>query len=478
MSIRKLTLPDWFEATYPVNIHKAPVIGDIGKIAAIHQLDSDIAHQVKFDRGYTHLPILYENDIPADNRCLILLSNTFPGSGHSDAQLRSAAQYIKSRTSPKSCIGDQFCEGGSNAMPYEQYHTLGTKFYRFLCEEHGIAGAAQNSWYNTYDTNLTNFSSSFEVFGVSDSNPLHPYMVAALASQAGARKKASIRNGVQQNEAYYTSGMYQWVNNFTMMLWANDGDVKHHLFNGLFEIQRKYAADITAQTLIYTSIWTQSLGTAQNAQYKNPGWFHPRTGGHWLVPNWHIVPLEKMIQMGFFGNLMAEGFYAWEEGSHFTRDVNKDRSSQYVPPRTWKSEGGAAPTLLGSGSPKYPTYPKTGHDALIVGKNWYNEVKHIVQASTGLAYAGHSTDDGTYAVRPGDPRLFRRGFQNFGQDTILHRAAAEVGCGWACEGAGESLLVYVNPYSTETEDVTMHFNGRSHHLGELEGGHLHVFVDN
>lgn len=478
MTLTRLNTGNWLEASYTLKVANAPTIPNTGKIVAIHAIDAHITNQTKFDRGYTHLPFFYEDVIPAAKRCYVLLSDVFPGSGHTDAQIESAANAVASRITPLSAIGDQFTEGGSNQIPYGDYWTVGTKFYHKLCDALGIAGASQNNFFNNYDTKLANFSDFFKVFNGSGRNPLHPYMTAALASQAGARKKAEVNAGVQADNPFYTSGMHNWTNAFTMALWANDGEVKDWFYNWFFQTQVTYAAKADGKTVVYFSPWAQSLGTPQNEHHKNPGHIHPRTGGYWKVPNWHILPLQKALWCGFFGCLLSEGVYMWEVGLNFSQNISDDRNDPYVPARTWVSQGGSAPSLQSYGMPYYPTYPRSGADAALLGVHWYNQVKHIVEGSTGIAYAAYTANGVPVSIQPGDPRLFRRGFQNFGQDTILHHANAERGVALACSYAGQTLLVYINPYSVATrkENVTISFNGNSYPLGDLEGGILHVFV--
>lgn len=477
MTLTRLNLPSWFEVGYSLKINNAPTISPTGKIAAIHALDNEIPHQQKFDRGYTHLPLLYENDIAAAKRCYVLLSDTFGGVGHSDQQILDAANALATRLTPDSIIGDQFAEGGSNVVPHEDYFTVATKFYQNLCQALSVAGAANHNFMCTYDTKQVNFSEFFQVFNGSGRNPLHPYMVGALASQAGARKKAAIYNGVQADDPFFTSGLFNWTNRFTMALWANDGQVKDWFYNWFFQTQVNYAAKSDMKTVVYTSPWSQSLSTPQNEHHKNPGWLRVRTGGFWKTPNWHVVPMEKMLWCGFFGCLLTQGVYMWETGLNFSNNVDNDRLDPYAPNETWVSTGGNEPNRQAYGQPYYPKYPRTGADAIMVGVHWYNQIKHIVEASTGIAYANYTTSVGSVGVQPGDPRLFRRGFQNFGQDTILHHAAAERGIALACSGAGETLIIYVNPYRlpTQKENVTVTFNSTNFPLGNLEGNILHVF---
>jgi hypothetical protein len=363
-------------------------------------------------------------------------------------------------------------------VPYADYFAVATKFYQDVCNALGVAGAANHNFMHNYDTHLTNFSDFFKIEGGGGRDPLHAYMTGALASQSGARKKAKIENGVQADNAFYTSGLHNWTNAFTMALWANDGQVKDWFSNWFFQTQITYAAKADAKTFVYLSPWGQSLTTPQNEHHKNPGWIRLRNGGWWKTPNWHIVPLQKMLWGGFFGCLLAEGVYMWEVGLNFSDNLADDQIDPYAPTETWESPNGSpAPTRKAYGGDYYPKYPRSGADAIMVGVHWYSQIKHIVEASTGIAYASYTTNAATVNVQPGDPRLFRRGFQNFGQDTILHHAAAERGVGLACTGAGETLLVYLNSYlgTSKKENVTMHFNGNNYPLGDLEGNTLHVF---
>lgn len=481
MTLTRLSIPSWFRCSFPLQINNAPVIGGggTGKIAAIHALDSEISHATKVARGYTHLPLIWENDLAPEQRCYVLLSDIFSGSGHSDGQINAAADSLATRVNAQSCFGDQFAEGGSNVVPHDNYFVVAEKFYRRLCQNLGLSGASAHNFMCTYDTKNANFSEYFKVFnGSGNSEPLHPYFTGALASQAGARKKGFIENGVQKDDPFFTSGLHQWTNAYTMALWANDLDVKHWLFSWMFEAQRKYASKADFRTVVYTSPWAQSLATPVNEHHKNPGWIRERDGGYWKSPNWHVLPMEYMLWCGFFGCLLTEGVYMWDAGLNFSSNVANDRIDPYAPAETWVSTGGNEPARQPYGEPYYPKFPRTGADAVMVGVHWWNQIKSIVNGSTGIAYAPYTTNGNSVSIRPGDPRLFRRGFQNFGQDTILYHANAQRGLALACQGAGKTFICYVNPYlaPTKKENITVTFNGTSYPLGNLEGATLHPFV--
>ncbi|WP_028523208.1 hypothetical protein [Runella limosa] len=477
MATTKLTVPNWFKAGYISRIDGAPLV-DVGKIVAIHSVDSDISDFAKLARGYSHVPKIWDADTPKHQKCFILLSDIFEGVGHSDAQIDGAAGNVASRITPAACIGDQFTEAGSNPIPWDNgsYWTIGKKFYQYLGQKLGVSGAHETNFFHNYDTKLVNFSEFLKVDGVR--NPLHPYFVSALTSEAGARKKATSTGGVQDNDPYYNSGMVDFTNSFTMMLWANDGDTQDWLYGGIFEAQRKYAAKENAKTVMYSSPWAQSLANPVNEHHKNPGWIHPRTGGYWKVPDWHVVPLELMLWTGFFGCLLTEGVYNWEKTDAFSKDVANDRPNAWTPNRTWVSEGGAQPNLLPDGEPRYPQYPRAGQDAAVLGAHWYNTVKPIVNASTGVRYLTYTTNGQTINPQAGDARLFRRGFRNYGQTTILHHAANKRGLALGCEGGGQKFACYVNPYKlpSEREHVTVTVGGTTYDLGNLEGSKLHVYT--
>lgn len=483
MALQKLTLPSWLSCEYASQLDLAPAISSTGKIVANHLLDNEITDQQKFDRGVTHLQKIYDTTFDKAKKCYVLLPYGFGNATPSDGQINAYADSVASLITANAVIGDQFVEGGV-AIPTGNYHTVAKKFYERLCTQLGVGGAAQNNFMGTYVTDEANFSVDFfAIVGTTARNPTHARFQAALASEAGARKHArNVDTGdggsPQSEDGFYSSGMHQFCNSFTMMLYANDSNPLDWLFYGIFEMQRKYAAKIDAKTLAYTSPWAQSVLTPVNTHTCNPGWIHPRTGGYWKVPNWHIVPMQYMLWVGFFGCLLGEGAYIWEVGLLYSKNVANDREDPYVPARTWVNEGSSAPALLAYGEPYYPTYPETGCDALMVGVHWYHRIKDIVNASTGIAYAPYVADSVSVAVETGDPRLFRRGFQNFGQDTILYHAAASRGLALACSAGGQTVLIYINPYrnSTQKETVSITFGGITHNLGQLEGSILHVFV--
>lgn len=483
-NLQKLQLTSGFSCEYASQLNAFPVISSHGKIVANHLLDNEITDQQKFDRGVTHLQKIYDTTFDKAKKCFVLLPYGFETSTPSDAQINAYANSIASLITANAVIGDQFVEGGSVAIPTGNYHAVAKKFYERMCIVLGVAGASQNNFMGTYVTDEANFSVDFfSIIGTTARNPTHARFQAALASEAGARKHArnvNIGDGgsPQSEDAFYTSGMHQWCNSFTMMLFANESNPLDWLFYGIFEIQRKYAAKIDAKTLAYTSPWAQSVLTPVNTHTCNPGWIHQRTGGYWKVPNWHVVPFQYMLWVGFFGCLLGEGAYIWEVGLVYSQNIVNDREDPYVPARTWVNEGNAAPALLPYGEPYYPTYPETGCDALMVGVHWYHRIKDIVNASTGIAYAPYSADAVDVTVQTGDPRLFRRGFQNFGQDTILYWAQEKQGLHLACSAAGQTVFIYCNPYlpPTQKEAIISKFGGGTFDLGQLEGSILHVFI--
>lgn len=479
MATTKLTIPSWFKAGYISRIDQAPIIS-AGKIAAIHSVDSDITDFTKLARGFSHVPKIWDASTPKGQKCYILLSDVFAGVGHSDGQIDGAAANVAGQITANAVIGDQFTEAGSNPIPWDNgsYWTTGKKFYQYLCQKLGVSGAHETNFFHNYDTKMANFTEFLKIDGVR--NPLHPYLVNALAGESGARKKGNTFAGVQQSDPYYTSGMQDWTNAFTMMLWANDGDTQDWLYGGIFEAQRKYAAKIDAKTVMYSSPWAQSLANPVNEHHKNPGWIHERTGGFWKVPDWHVVPLELQLWTGFFGCLLTEGVYSWDSTVNFSKDVANDRQNPWTPARTWVSTGGAQPNLLADGEPRFPQFPRAGQDAVIVGVHWYNSVKSIVNESTGVQYLTYTANGQTVNHQGADARLFRRGFRNYGQDTILHHAANKRGLALGCQGAGQKFACYVNPYklSSEKEHVTVSIGGTSYDLGNLEGSKLHVFILN
>jgi hypothetical protein len=484
MALTKIGFPSWFVSDYPSRIDNAPTIPPTGKTVVSHLLDNEITDAQKFARGITHLQKLYDNSFDKNRKAYILLPE-FGTNTPDTSQINSYANNIAANILPNAVIGDQFTEGGSNPILPENYYNVATQFYLQLGAQLGVSGAQFTNFMGTYDSGFANFNPDFfKIVGIGGRNPVHSRFLAALGSQAGARKKARNQNvgdfmSPQADDQFFTSGMYQYCNSFNMMLYANDDAPIDWLYSGIFEAQRKYAANINAKSLWYTSPWSQSILTPINTQSRNSGWIHERTGGYWKVPNWHVVPLSLMYQLGFLGCLLSEGIYIWEVGLLFSKNISNDRNDPYIPTRTWESTGGSAPTLLPYGSPYYPTYPETGVDAAVAGVHTYNAVRDIVEASSGIAYAAYTSDiNGSVGVTAGDARLFRRGFQNFGQNTILQLANTKKGIALACNGNGKTLLVYINPYrsATKKETISVTFNSITYNLGNLEGDTLHVFT--
>lgn len=488
-NLQKLPLTTGFSCEYASQLDAFPTISNHGKIVANHLLDNEITDQQKFDRGVTHLQKIYDTTFEKGRKCFVLLPDGFAGSNPSQGQIEAFGNSIANLITPNAAIGDQFTEAKFGPIPIENYFAVAREFYKQMCVRLGISGAGQNNFFGTYDSGQTNFNEDFFVIvGVDSRNPTHARFKAALGSEAGARKRGRNEDtenysSPQQNDQFYAQDMHLWCNSFSMALYANDGNPKDWLFYLIFEIQRKYAAKIDAKTVAYSSPWSQSVLTAVNTHSRNPGWFHQDTGGYWLMQNWHVVPFQYMLQLGFFGCLLGEGCYLWESGVKWSKNkLNRKKlptGEGYPQLPVWVSEGGSEPTLeTFTDGNMYPQYPETGADAMMVGVHWYHRIKDIVNASSGIAYALYSSNGTDVTVRPGDPRLFRRGFRNYGQDTVLYLAQAEKGIHLACEAGGQTVLIYCNPYGvpTEKETIVSKFNGNFISLGDLEKGILHVFI--
>lgn len=483
----KLYIPSWYRADYTTKIETAPqIVHD--KIFANHVLSNNVTDQQYWDRGVTHLSkdAFVSGTYPASRKCYLYKPDIFPNGVLTTQQIQAAAQNIAGdANSPKtnrfSIITDQFREGDSDNPG--QPSSTDLPFYQHLSTLYGAA-AENNNIYGSYDSYVANFNPDFFFILNIGYDPTHPRFTNALGSEAGARMKG--RNigdwsTPQSTDSFYTSGLSDYSNSLSMMLYSIDGVPEDWLYYGIFEIQRKYAAKINAKTLAYTSPWNQSVTTGVDTYGANPGWVHPRTGGYWRAPTWHIMSAYQNITFGFLGCLLAEGVYLWEGLPILSNSINDDRYDPYLPPPTWVSQGGNAPTLGdygGGNAPYYPKYPASTVDEVQIGVSWYSQVKDIVNASTGIAYAAYTTNGNQVSIKSGDPRLFRRGFRNYGQDSILSLAKNRKGVALACEGLGRTVIFYTNPYLSPhlTENIVVTFNGKTYQLGELSGAWPHVFI--
>lgn len=486
MALNRIEIPEWFNADFPSHLEKAPVIPSTGKIVANFTQDAEITNQQKFDRGVTHLQNIYDTTFPKNRKCYIMKPDGFGSSTPSDAQIHAFADSTAGFISPESAFGDQFGEGDNN-LSLGDYYTLGGKFYQRMCEKLSTR-AIINNWFGTYDSGLANFNNEFfKINGLSDRNPMHARFVAALGSQAGARKKAQnvdLENpsSPQGDDAFYTSGFHEWCNSFVMSLYANEPTAADWFYYMFFEAQRKYAAKIDARTVVYTSPWTQSVLTLINTHARNPGWIQEAEGGYWKFPNWHIVPLERMRWVGYYGSKLTDGCFSWETGVTWSKNKANRKLPNigpgYAPQPTWVSTGGSAPTLeTQSNSPVYPPYPQTGNDAMTLGAQQYGLIADIAYQND-WKYIPYTANGVSRTIRkPEDPRLFRMGLQNFGQDTILHWANDRVGVLTGCHKGNEYAFDYLNPSLTpdQKETVSFTYNGKSETLEDLEGGILHQF---
>lgn len=486
MPLNRLEIPEAFNADFPSHLDEFPAIASPGKVAANFTQDAEITNQQKFDRGVSHLQNIYDTSFSKNRKCFVMLPEGFGSSTPSDAQINAFADSVANFISPEAAMGDQFCEGTNN-LSLDIYYTAGRKFYQRMCERLSTL-AIINNWFGTYDSGLANFNGSFfTITGITGRNPLHSRFTGALASQAGARKKAQSNDfgnpsSPQADDGFYTSGFHQWCNSFTMALFANDGDVRDWFYYWFFEAQRKYAAKIDARTVVYTSPWTQSVLTLVNTHSRNPGWIHESTGGYWKMPNWHVVPFEMMRWVGFFGCLLTDGCYSWEAGVLWSKNKANLKKPEvgpgYAPQPTWVSTGGSAPTLeTQSSGPVYPPYPQCGNDAMMVGVQQYGTIYDIAYQND-WRYVPYSTNGTSVAVqKPEDTRLFKMGLQNFNQNTILHWANDRRGVLLACHKGNEYVFVYLNPSLTpiEKEDIAFTYNSQSVTLDDLEGGILHIW---
>lgn len=493
MGIR-LELPVAFSIDYPSQLDQFPSISGLNKVVANHLVDNEITNETKYAKGVTHLQYIYDPTFPKDKKCYVLLADGFGGSTPTDDQINAYADSLATLITANAAIGDQFVEASSGAIPTNNYFTVAKKFYERLSIKTGVSGAANNNFYGSYVTDEANFSVDFfSIIGTTGRNPTHARFKAALANQTGARKHArnvDVGDGgsPQSEDGFYTSSMHDFCNSFTMMLFANDSNPLDWLYYGIFEMQRKYAAKATAKTLTYTSPWAQSVLTPVNTHSRNPRWIHERTGGYWKHQNWHVVPFQYMLWVGFFGCLIGEGCYIWEAGVKWSKNKANDHrlptGPGYPDPPIWVSTGGSEPTLINltGDNAVYPQYPETGCDATMVGVHWFNRIKPILDSSpNGVEYCpytlGLSTSVGIQ--KPDSPWLFKRGQQNFGQDTILYLAENKNGLALTFANSTQRVNIYVNPYRTpcEKESISFDLPGVSYVYSGLEGGILHVFVE-
>lgn len=490
MPIQEITNGNWFVADFPSHLDEAPVIAPTGKIVANFTQDAEITNQQKYDRGVSHLQNFYDKTFPIERKCYVIKPDGFGSHTPSDAQIEAFAESIAKLCGGNSALGDQWCEG-DNSLSLNDYYTIGGKVYKYICEYHATR-APINNFFGTYDSGLANFCGEFfKITGITDRNPLHARFIGALASQAGARKKAQSNDfgnpaSPQADDAFYTTGFHEWCNSFTMALFANDGDVKDWFMYWVFEIQRKRAAKIDSRTLVYTSPWTQSVLTLVNTHSKNPSWFHQAEGGYWLMNNWHVVPFERMRWIGFFGCALADGCMSWESGVIWSKNkANRKKlptGPGYPSLPVWVSEGGDEPSLpqfnSGATESMYPQYPQTGNDAMMLGVQQFEQIADILWASDGWHYVPHTADGVTVSVvKPEDTRLFKPGFQNWGQHTVLKWANDRKGLMLACHAGNQYAVVYLNSYLTPVvkEDIVGSYNGKTITLDDREGGILHIW---
>lgn len=476
----KLTIPDWVGAGYyPKYLDNAPNISiSHGKIATTHVYTQGFANSVMHLKGFSHLASLGPATVDEKNkRCFTVLANFRESNDDishnpNETSARNFANAVAGNFTKNSVFVDEFMEG-AGAIYNANYFVVANWFYNQLCQQLGSSGQSDNNFFGIYMDPYSNLIGNSFNPPNSGRNPTASFFTGKLASQAEARKD---RSG--NTHGYFSSGMYQWSNLVTSSYYSGEAINNDYLFRTIAEIQVKYAAMSSIKTIVYNWTGAQSVTTELDNWSGSDGWEHPRTGGAWLSKSFAVNLPYNILASAFFGFVMAEGYYGWDATLTLSRDETKMKDNYFPGRVNWVSTGGSQPALLpfDSSEPGWPLVPYTAEDLVVVAMNWWNTIKPYVEASTGLAYASYTRNGQQVSIRPGDPRLFRRGFTNYGQDTILYHAAAERGGAFACQGNGQTVVIYTNPYLTvaETEDIVVSFNGENFNLGSCAGATLYV----
>lgn len=478
----KLTIPSWVAASYyPKYLDNAPDIHQThGKIATTHAYTNGFANSVMHAKGFSHVAGLGSATTDEKNkRCFTPLADFRDGSNNvsnnpNETSARNFANSLSGNFTKNSVFVDEFMDG-AGAIYNADYFTVANWFYDQLCQQLGSSGRADNNFFGIYMDPYSNFMGNGFIAPGQGRNPTASYFTGKLSSQAEARKDS---NG--NTHGYFSSGMYQWSNLVTSAYYSCEGMNNDWLFHKVAEMQVKYAALSDIKTILYGWTSTQSVTTDVDNWSGSDGWKHPRTGGYWLSKNFMANLPYNVLCGAFFGFLLGEGYYGWDATLTLSRDESKVKDNYFAGRVNWVNTGSSAPSLLpwDSSEPGWPLVPYTSEDMVIVALGWWNSIKSIVEASTGIAYASYTRNGQQVSIRPGDPRLFRRGFTNYGQDTILYHAAAEQGGAFACQAGGQTVVVYTNPYlgCHEAEDIVVNFNAQNYSLGTCQGASLHVYI--
>lgn len=478
----KLSIPTWVQPKYyPLYPDHAANIGTgHGKILTTHIFTEGVSADTMQAKGFSHIAGLgAETDEERKRRCFTPLADFRDGSGAvthnpNETSARNFANSLSGNFTKMSVFIDEF-QDGSGAIFEADYFTVANWFYNQLCIQLGSSGQADNNFFGIYMDPYSNFLGNNFNPPSAGRNPTASYFKNKFASQAEARKDAG-----GNLHGYFSSGMYQWSNTVISAYYSVEAINNDWLYHKIAEGQVKYAAMPGMKTVIYSWTGTQSVTTDVDNWSGSDGWKHPREGGYWLAKDFMVNLPYNILCAAFFGMCFFEGYYGWDATLILSRDES-DLKDNYFPGRTvWVNTGSPSPGLPAYDAPgnAYPNVPRMGEDLVVVAAEWYTTIKPYVDASTGWAYAAYTANGNSVGVRPGDPRLFRRGYANYGQDTILYLAAAEVGAAFVCQGGGKTVITYTNPYLTcaETENVTVAFNSQNFPLGQCAGSTLHVFI--
>ncbi len=461
-----------------------------GQIAGIVTLLASIGWDGTKAKGLTH--IYAQSGRPKDELCWTLLAsqvnprsltiqfgtkwvdgvevpNIF--SIPNDTEAYNSGYSAAGNYSNKSVVTDEFSDG-SQVIPPNAYYQVAKKFYEgFLARlgnpapiNHNIFGS-----YMGYQNSIT--PGKFNIYlGGYGSQPLHPYFVDGLKSQANARRVLNTDNQTYGSDfQFFQHGLHEKINLMTnCYVGLNEPDESMFAYAAVNEMQRKYLAGIK-KTIAYMSPWSEAVTMATDLPWKGTGWNLRYTEederDYFRIKAHHITPIWAISFISVVSQIIAHGWVMWDserfETSKSPENLTENAFLTSVGRFEWVSpEGNPRPTLPAEDSAiKYPFRPLCNVDVAIDNLTITQIINQFTSAGyhpQHLAYTCVSKADAAspsvtknvpaYKGSDGTAHLITKEKLNFGQETVLHLADKRDGF---CIGAsyGERYYIYYfNPY--------------------------------
>lgn len=499
MATRK-KLSSWVRGTVYQNFDNAPdLVLPPGKVAGIvTPIDPGGWAAAKL-KGFTHL--YAQNGIPEDERQWTIKSDQLdktttctqdegvrPAPTPTDAY--NSGYRIGGSYSKKSIPTNEWTDG--EAICNGIYWQTEEQFVRGYTDRIGSTSAADNWYMGGYMAGQNAITpKKFNVnSGGYESNPLHPYFIDGLKSEANARKELNTDNKTYNNDfPFFSRGLHQKTNLLTLgYVGLDEPDERQFFLSTMYELFRKKLAGID-KSVIFCSPWSQAVNLESDVQYKNRGWIirRPDVGpdDYFIVQDWHMTPTWALTPLSFFSLLFAEGWVHFDS-MRFNQSkliTNMAPDGDLISNNRWRwysGSGNPAPSLIPESSPvRFPTRPLSNMDPMIDVMSWFAAIWPIAQAAGGPMHLAYTSNGRQAPLKMGtlDAYVPTSAKKNYGQDTVLYLADTKMGLQVGAEIGSDYFIAhynsYLSPLRTETVISTLP-SGRKIDMGKLNGKQLHV----